>query len=179
MRKLNLIMKSVAVSLLMLAAPSVMAQTEEVTKSMYLVVTEKGGTETAFKLADSPVITFEAAAEGESVTTMNVVAGEQTMEIALADVQDYILVEKEDIPSGIGQASVTDNGGKPEFAGGHVYFSGLKPGAKVTVYTVDGVQALAVTAGSDGKASIDIGTLEKGAVYILRTPTAGYKILNK
>ena len=88
-------------------------------------------------------------------------------------------MDKEDTPSDIDQTVVSENGGKPEFADGKVYFSGLKPGARVSVYTLDGVQALTVAAGSDGKASIDLGSLEKGTVYILRTPSAGYKILNK
>ena len=65
-------MKTAALSLLTLAAPSVMAQTEEVTVSKYLVVTEMDGTQTSFKLADSPAITFAAAADGENVTEMTV-----------------------------------------------------------------------------------------------------------
>lgn len=179
MKKTNLLMKTAALSLLTLAAPSVMAQTEEVTVSKYLVVTEMDGTQTSFKLADSPAITFAAAADGENVTEMTVTAGDQTLTVAIADVKDYVLMDKEDTPSAIDQTVVSENGGKPEFANGKVYFSGLKPGARISVYTLDGVQALTVAAGSDGKASIDLGSLEKGTVYILRTPSAGYKILNK
>ena len=175
-------MKSVALGLLTLAAPSAMAQTEggeEVTMSKYLVVTEKSGAQTSFKLAEGPVITFAAAEDETNVTLMNVVAGEQTLQVALADVQDYALVEKEDLPSAIEQAVVSDNGGKPEFADGKVYFSGLKPGARVAVYTLDGVQAMAVAADDGGRACVDLGALPKGTVYIMRTPTAGYKILNR
>ncbi len=185
MKKRNLFIKGVALGLLALASPSAMAQTPEPAEVIeYLLVTEKGGAQTAFKFGENPVITFtqQAEPEGDAVLLLNVEAGEQLLSVPVADVQDYKLVKEADLPPSVSiekDVTVADNGGKPEFANGKACFSGLKPGAQVSVYTLDGVKVMSVAADASGAATVDLGSLDKGTVYILRTPTAGYKLMNK
>lgn len=164
------VFKSVAVGLLLLASTTVSAQTE--TKN-YLLVTDKAGAQTAFKLSENPVITI---VENE----MNVTAGEKVLAVSLADMADYKFVtesEVPDIPTNIDN-TVKENS-RPEFSEGKIYLSGLEAGAKVRVYTLDGIQKMTVTASADGRACVDMTTMKNGVVYILRTPSASYKILNK
>ena len=135
-------------------------------------------------MAKTPVITFtqQAEPEGDAVLLLNVEAGEQLLSVPVADVQDYKLVKEADLPPSVSiekDVTVADNGGKPEFANGKACFSGLKPGAQVSVYTLDGVKVMSVAADASGAATVDLGSLDKGTVYILRTPTAGYKLMNK
>lgn len=185
MKKRNLFIKGVALGLLALASPSAMAQTPEPAEVIeYLLVTEKGGAQTAFKFGENPVITFtqQAEPEGDAVLLLNVEAGEQLLSVPVADVQDYKFVKEADLPPSVSiekDVTVADNGGKPEFANGKACFSGLKPGAQVSVYTLDGVKVMSVAADASGAATVDLGSLDKGTVYILRTPTAGYKLMNK
>ena len=55
MKKRNLFIKGVALGLLTLASPSAMAQTPEPAEVIeYLLVTEKGGAQTAFKFGENP-----------------------------------------------------------------------------------------------------------------------------
>lgn len=164
------VFKSVAAGLLLLFSTTVCAQTE--TKN-YLLVTDKAGAQTAFKLSENPVITI---AENE----MTVTAGEKELAVSLADMADYKFVtesELPDIPSNIENAAKENS--KPEFSDGKVYLSGLEAGAIIRVYTLDGIQKMIVTASTDGRACVDLTTLNNGVVYILRTPSASYKVLNK
>ena len=168
MAKRKTFIKSLASLLLAFVAMTASAQNEA---KQYLLVTENSGTETAFALADSPVITL---ADGQ----MTVTAGSQTITVAIADVADYKFVTKEDIPSAIDNV---DAGSRTELSltGGRAYVSGLEPGARVSVYTVSGVQVAAVKASADGTATVELGALKRGEVYILRTPATSYKVLNK
>lgn len=164
------VFKSVAAGMLLLASTTASAQAE--TKN-YLLVTDKAGAQTAFKLSENPVITI---AENE----MTVTAGEKELAVSLADMADYRLVtesELPDIPSNIENAAKEDS--RPEFSDGKVYLSGLEAGTKIRVYTLDGIQKMTVTASADGRACADLTTLKNGVVYILRTPSASYKVLNK
>lgn len=168
MAKRKTFIKSLASLLLAFTAMTASAQNEA---KQYLLVTENSGTETAFALADSPVITMDGG-------QMTVTAGSQTITVAIADVADYKFVTKEDIPSSIGNVDAVSGAGL-SLTGGRAYVSGLEPGARVGVYTVSGVQVAAVRASADGTATVELGTLKRGEVYILHTPAASYKVLNK
>jgi hypothetical protein len=55
---------------------------------------------------------------------------------------------------------------------------GLRQGDTVTLYTADGKTLTSVEADSNGRASVSLSSLPKG-IFILRTPTQSYKIINK
>lgn len=161
--------------LLMLLAVSlqISAQTTEDETVNYLLVTDKGGTETAFALDYQPVIKL---ADGS--LTVNISA-ETKLTVALDDVLNYKFVAKKDIPTAIKQVIDKAVRGNMSVHGGVAYFTELKGNARVSVYTVDGKQLTSVTADGNGNATIDLNTLGNGKVYILRMPNAGYKISKK
>ena len=71
-----------------------------------------------------------------------------------------------------GRADATD---RPVFSFDEARIEGLRPGAAVSVYALDGKCIDTVKAGDDGRVSVALGHLPKG-VYILRTPTRSFKI---
>lgn len=136
----------------------------------YLVVTLSDASESRFALADTPLLTFDAA-------TLVVTAGGTEVSFDLNNVTDYHF-EKKEVITGINKPA-TDNGDevRPSINAGEVALSGLKEGTPVTVYAIDGQIVTRVQAGTDGKAIVDLRNLSNG-VYILRTPTKSFKIKN-
>lgn len=137
----------------------------------YLLVTESDGTETSFALADAPVITLDGG-------MLTVASAARTLSVAIADVADYKFVMREDIPTAITNAETAAEA-LFSLSGGKACVAGLAPGTQVGVYAVDGTRVAAAVAGSDGTVAVDLGALGHGTVYILRTPAASYKVLNK
>ena len=138
-----------------------------------LVLTETNGTTTEFALESFPVITIE---DNNLVITHN---GNQ-LTTALTGVQDYRFIEKK-VTAGI--SSVPSNDPKnasntPQFSFSNAEVSGLKAGAKVAIYNLNGTQINSVTADGEGRVALDFSSLPKG-VYILRTPTKSFKFMNK
>ena len=149
--------------------------TQTVQKKMItcLVLTETNGTTTEFALESFPVITIE---DNNLVITHN---GNQ-LTTALTGVQDYHFIEKT-VTTSI--SSVPSNDPKnesntPQFSFSNAEVSGLKAGAKVAIYNLNGTQISSVTADGEGRVALDFSSLPKG-VYILRTPTKSFKFMNK
>lgn len=149
--------------------------TQTVQKKMItcLVLTETNGTTTEFALESFPVITIE---DNNLVITHN---GNQ-LTTALTGVQDYHFIEKT-VTTSI--SSVPSNDPKnesntPQFSFSNAEVSGLKAGAKVAIYNLNGTQVSSVTADGEGRVALDFSSLPKG-VYILRTPTKSFKFMNK
>ena len=138
-----------------------------------LVLTETNGTKTEFALESFPVITIEG---NNLVITHN---GNQ-LTTALTGVQDYHFIEKK-VTTSI--SSVPSNDPKntsntPQFSFSNAEVSGLKAGARVAIYNLNGTQISSVTADGEGRVALDFSSLPKG-VYILRTPTKSFKFMNK
>ena len=149
------------------------AQTVQERLITCLVLTETNGTKTEFALESFPVITIE---DNNLVITHN---GNQ-LTTALTGVQDYRFIEKK-VTAGI--SSVPSNDPKnasntPQFSFSNAEVSGLKAGAKVAIYNLNGTQISSVTADGEGRVALDFSSLPKG-VYILRTPTKSFKFMNK
>lgn len=138
-----------------------------------LVLTETNGTTTEFALESFPVITIE---DNNLVISHN---GNQ-LTTALTGVQDYHFIEKK-VTADI--SSVPSNDQKnasntPQFSFSNAEVSGLKAGARVAIYNLNGTQISSVTADGEGRVALDFSSLPKG-VYILRTPTKSFKFMNK
>ena len=138
-----------------------------------LVLTETNGTTTEFALESFPVITIE---DNNLVITCK----DQKLTTALTGVQDYHFIEKK-VTAGI--SSVPSNDPKnasntPQFSFSNTEVSGLKAGARVAIYNLNGTQISSVTADGEGRVALDFSSLPKG-VYILRTPTKSFKFMNK
>ena len=149
------------------------AQTVQKKMITCLVLTETNGTTTEFALESFPVITIEG---NNLVITHN---GNQ-LTTALTGVQDYHFIEKT-VTTSI--SSVPSNDPKnesntPQFSFSNAEVSGLKAGAKVAIYNLNGTQISSVTADGEGRVALDFSSLPKG-VYILRTPTKSFKFMNK
>ena len=149
------------------------AQTVQEKMITCLVLTETNGTKTEFALESFPVITIEG---NNLVITHN---GNQ-LTTALTGVQDYQFIEKK-VTTSI--SSVPSNDPKnesntPQFSFSNAEVSGLKAGARVTIYNLNGTQISSVTADGEGRVALDFSSLPKG-VYILRTPTKSFKFMNK
>ena len=149
------------------------AQTVQEKMITCLVLTETNGTTTEFALESFPVITIEG---NNLVITHN---GNQ-LTTALTGVQDYHFIEKK-VTTSI--SSVPSNDPKnasvsPQFSFSNAEVSGLKAGAKVAIYNLNGTQISSVTADGEGRVALDFSSLPKG-VYILRTPTKSFKFMNK
>jgi len=149
------------------------AQTVQNKMITCLVLTETNGTTTEFALESFPVITIEG---NNLVITHN---GNQ-LTTALTGVQDYHFIEKT-VTTSI--SSVPSNDPKnesntPQFSFSNAEVSGLKAGARVAIYNLNGTQISSVTADGEGRVALDFSSLPKG-VYILRTPTKSFKFMNK
>ncbi len=132
-----------------------------------LQVVERDGTRTNFALSTKPQITI---VDNELVF----VSARETLTVPFGSFVEYLFVEG--VPSKI---DATQAEKKLDIAQGKVYITGLTPGAKVYVYTVAGQEVLAMAAPASGSLTIDLSPLAQGEVYILRTPTVSYKIMNK
>lgn len=128
-----------------------------------IVIKQKSGNETVMELSTNPVITFS----GEDMVVTSTLT---TITIPLADV-DYYKVY--DATTAI--RPLTDT---PQFANGHVVFSGLAKGADVCIYTADGRLVGRHQADTFGHADVSLDSLPKG-VYVVRTPDSSIKIINK
>lgn len=149
------------------------AQTVQEKMITCLVLTETNGTTTEFALESFPVITIEG---NNLVITHN---GNQ-LTTALTGVQDYHFIEKK-VTTSI--SSVPSNDPKnasvsPQFSFSNAEVSGLKAGARVAIYNLNGTQISSVPADGEGRVALDFSSLPKG-VYILRTPTKSFKFMNK
>jgi len=136
-------------------------------------LTETNGTTTEFALESFPVITIEG-------NNLVITCKDQKLTTALTGVQDYRFIEKK-VTAGI--SSVPSNDPKnasvsPQFSFSNAEVSGLKAGAKVAIYNLNGTQISSVTADGEGRVALDFSSLPKG-VYILRTPTKSFKFMNK
>ena len=149
------------------------AQTVQEKMITCLVLTETNGTTTEFALESFPVITIE---DNNLVITCK----NQKLTTALTGVQDYRFIEKK-VTAGI--SSVPSNDPKnasntSQFSLSNTEVSGLKAGARVAIYNLNGTQISSVTADGEGRVALDFSSLPKG-VYILRTPTKSFKFMNK
>ena len=126
-----------------------------------------------FALDSYPVVTIEGndlviTCEGKKLLT------------ALTGVQDYHFIEKK-VTTSISSVPANDPKGEtatPSFSFSNAEVSGLKAGAKVAIYNLNGTQISSITADGEGRVALDFSSLPKG-VYILRTPTKSFKFMNK
>ena len=149
------------------------AQTVQEKMMTFLVLTETNGTKTEFALESFPVITIEG-------NNLVITCKDQKLTTALTGVQDYHFIEKK-VPTAISNIPANDPKGEtatPRFSFSNAEVSGLKAGARIAIYNLNGTQVSSVTADGEGRVALDLSSLPKG-VYILRTPTKSFKFMNK
>lgn len=143
---------------------------EDYVEVQYLLLTQNDGTVNKFALTDAPVLSFNG---GQLVITCS---GEE-LSTDMADVRDYQFVT-EQVPTGIRSVTVENGKDTSNVSFSNAQITGLKAGARVTVYDINGKAVCSVAADAEGVARIDMANLSKG-IFILRTPTKSFKIVKK
>ena len=173
MKKRNLL-TMVAMAIMTLAPLHSQAQSASKKEAVtYLVLTQNDGTVNTFSLNETPVINYA----GDSLI---VTCGGNQLKTTLEGLRDYSFTTKliktgiQDVPS----TGSTTSSPSSNVAFSNATISGLKAGAHVRVYNINGVAVSTLTADAEGKVNVDLNNLPKG-VYILNTPTKSFKVLNK
>lgn len=135
----------------------------------FLVLTETNGAKTEFPLDSQPVVTFE---QNNLVVTCN----GKTLSTALTDVLEYSFIQR-NVTAGINNLPGKETA-TPSFSFHNAEVSGLKEGANVGIYGLNGRLISAVRADAVGHATLNLSSLPKG-IYILRTPTRSFKFVNQ
>ena len=120
-----------------------------------LIITTKSGTVAEFLIADSPVITYQD-------NLLKVTGGGSEISVEAEAVGSFDFVPSEE--AGVDLISVNGS-----------LFSGLRPGSKVNVFTLEGRLVATFTADNSASASVDLSSLAPG-YYIVSTPDTSFKI---
>lgn len=162
--------------LAMLAVPTAaMAAVNDDVSQQCLVITFPGdgaSTTVAIALQDNPVVTLD---NGNLV----VVSANDTLSVPLSGVSYAFETRKAENPTtGINDIAVPGRTAEPQFAFANGTVSGLKAGAKITVYQIGGQVVKSIAADNEGKAELNLSNLPKG-IFIIKTPTKSIKIINR
>lgn len=128
-----------------------------------ITIKQKSGNETILQLSTNPVITFE----GEDMVITNDFS---RIFVPLADIDAYTVND--------GTAGISPVTSKPQFAKGHVVFSGLPKGSSVNVYSLEGKCVVKQKADSSGYADVSLESLPKGT-YVVSASNSSIKVINK
>lgn len=157
-----------AFSLALMALPlSAMAQE---TVDVQCLVIEQNGTKVAgFALSRLPELSFRA-------DTLVVSLADDGIEVPMSGLTYSF--QTLSVPTGINDVPTIDNGNGSNFAFSQGKIMGLKAGARVEVYTANGLKVKEYQASNDGTVELRLGNLPVG-VYIIKTPARSIKIINK
>ena len=136
----------------------------ETTDVQHLTI-EVRGKPIIFALLEKPVITYQN-------NLLVVATSKETVEIPVGDISSIVFS---------GTSTAIHNlmsEGKPQVKGGLAYFSDLKPGTLVYVFTSDGKNIAKVKADYNGTAQVSLSDFPKG-VYLLKAGKQTIKIINK
>ncbi len=125
-----------------------------------LSILMKDGTSVYFLLQEKPCITFV----GDDVKVVSD-TDEAVMKRSLVDHFEFVA----EIPSGIEEIEEVDEKTARdsfELTGNAVHVSGLNPGCKVQLYSINGQAVLSAVANEAGSATIHIGALSPG-IYLV------------
>lgn len=162
--------------LAMLAVPTaVMAADSETYDKQFLVINAAGGTQVSIALEDVPVLSVSN--DSLVVTSLgdNLIVPFSGTTYAI----ETRKVEKPSHTTGISNIIAPNSkSAQPQFSLGNGTVSGLKAGAKVTIYQIGGQAVKTISADNEGKAELNITNLPAG-IYIIKTPTQSFKIINR
>ena len=130
----------------------------------YLTI-EVRGKPIIFALLEKPMITYQ---NNQLVITTS----KETVEIPVGDISSIVFS---------GTSTAIHNlmsEGKPQVKGGLAYFSDLKPGTLVYVFTSDGKNMAKVKADYSGTAQVNLSEFPKG-IYLIKAGKQTIKIINK
>lgn len=155
--------RALLLAALMLLPSAMMAEVQQ-----FLVLTQGDGSVSKFALSESPVVSFD----GDMLV---VTCGEQSISASLLGLS-YSFTEEEGEATAI-HSPLTSNPSPltSRIAFGEAQFTGLKAGAQVVVYDLNGRAIASEKASSDGKASISLSQMPQG-VYIIKAQGKAIKV---
>lgn len=167
------ILWSLAISAAALTLPLHLQAQEEVRNVdvEYLVIELVDDSQSEYALTDQPIISFK---------DNNIVIACRNDEISfdMQGVKNYHF-KKKSIPLSIKVVPASpDKTAEPSFSFSDATFSGLKPGTRIIVHSLDGKALRTFIAGADGTAKAELSGLPHG-IYILRTPVKSFKVVNR
>ena len=129
-----------------------------------LVLNLADGTAATFPLSDHPIIK-------NSPTELSVESENAAITVAYKDLINFILTDM----SKAEDLTIEDN---HQIIGGSIFFSGLKEGEPIIIYSTEGKIMTSANADSDGTAIIDLSSFGTG-MYIARCNNSSFKFINK
>lgn len=154
-------------ALLLVPSPT---RAEDFIEAQFLVLTQNDGTVSKFALNKAPELSFNGnqlviSCEGDELST------------DLSDVENYSFVT-EKIPTAVKPITIGEGNDMSDVAFHNAQISGLKVGTHVTVFDINGKALNTLSADAEGKVQIDLSNLPRG-IFILRTPTKSFKMVNR
>jgi hypothetical protein len=131
----------------------------------FLIVNGKDGTQTSFALTEEPRISCK---DGELV----VASHSRTFTLSLDGVRNYLFSDE---LTGIDEVQTES---KIQLTDGHVVFSGLKSGDKVSVFMHDGRLVKESEVDVNGSAVVTLSDLPRG-ILIVHSNETNIKIINR
>lgn len=133
----------------------------------------RSGKKVSFSFAEKPVVALSDANLSVSV------GGVERVSYAYADVQRVVVVD--DVVSAIDNVVANDKSQHVVFlfSASTLNVSGLAVGERFSLYAIDGKLMLSEKANADGKAAMNLSSLQQG-IYIVRTQSGiSYKLFKK
>lgn len=133
----------------------------------------RSGEKVSFSFAEKPVIALSDANLSVSV------CGVERVSYAYADVQRVVVVD--DVVSAIDNVVANDKSQHIvfSFSANVLNVSGLAVGERFSLYSIDGKLMLGEKADADGKAAMNLSSLQQG-IYVVRTQSGiSYKFFKK
>lgn len=133
----------------------------------------RSGKEVSFTFAEKPVIALSDANLSVSVR------GVELVSYAYADVQRVVVAD--DVFSAIDNVVANDKSHHVvfSFSASTLNVSGLTANESIALYTIDGKLMLRKRADADGKAAMNLSSLQQG-IYVVRTQSGiSYKLFKK
>lgn len=166
MKKMNHLFKAFLLALMALPLTAMADETKDV---QYLILSQNNAKVAEFELSTLPVLSI-------SSDSLVVVASGDSLVVPLEGLS--YAFETRQVTTGIDNVRINDNRSNESFAFSNGTVMGMKEGAKVGVYSINGLKVSEVTVSADGKASLNLSNLPKG-VYIIRTPARSFKVINR
>ena len=133
----------------------------------FLVVETKDHVQTTYMLAEKPEVRFEGL-------NLRVVSAKADVTYKLADILRFTYEKR----SVTGVSELRDNPAAVDYQDGQLVISGIKAGAVVGVYSLDGKLVQQLKAQKSGTYRLSLSALPQG-VYIVKADNATYKIMKR
>lgn len=170
-----MIMKRLLIKLVLFAVPMLAAAQTTDTNSddgntvdrKFLVVETKDHVKTTYMLARKPEVTFEG-------NDLRIVSWDADVTYNLADILRFTY----ETQSVTGVSELRDEQAAVNYEDGQLVISGIKAGASVGIYSIDGKLVQQLTAHRSGTYRLSLSHLPQG-VYIVKADNITYKIMKR